>query len=280
MANFNATMVTSPWRDGKCEGRNEQCEFLARESVNSSPIVRIFGKGKCKFIANFSATMVTSLPSLSLSLSLSLCISLSLYLSLTEYIVREVQSVREREREWDGSSETEVVRRKWRHHCRAKIGDKFDKFALPLPKIRTYRFPLHTSRLSLHGEVTRDGSDVTIVTLKLAINLHFPLPKIRTYRFPFTLLVSPFTERSPLWTSKNSIKLIPKTIGNRKRDCAWGCAGVKKLKKNQLLSTNHHQVKQIWVLMICAQQLIFLPFFDTRASSRTISFSISNSFWY
>ena len=32
-------------------------------------------------------------------------------------------------------------------------------------------------------------------------------------------------------TSKNSIKLIPKTIGNRKRDCAWGCAGVKRLKK-------------------------------------------------
>ena len=67
-----------PWwplregRDGKCEGRNEKCEFLARESVSSSPIVRIFGKGKCKFIANFSATMVTSLPSISLSLSLSL----------------------------------------------------------------------------------------------------------------------------------------------------------------------------------------------------------------
>ena len=32
--------------------------------------------------------------------------------------------------------------------------------------------------------------------------------------------------------------------------------------------------------MICAQQLIFLQFFNTRASSRTISFSISNSFWY
>ena len=65
------------------------------------------------------------------------------------YIVREVQSVRERDR--DGSSETEVVRRKWRHHCRAKIGDKF---ALSLAKIPTYRFPLHTSRLSFHGEVT------------------------------------------------------------------------------------------------------------------------------
>ena len=61
-------MVTSKplreGRDGKCEGRNEKCEFLARESVSSSPIVRIFGKRKGKFIANFSATMVTSLPSL------------------------------------------------------------------------------------------------------------------------------------------------------------------------------------------------------------------------
>ena len=57
--------------------KNEKCEFLARESVSSSPIVRIFGNRKRKFIANFSATMVTSLP----SLSLSVCISLSLSLS-------------------------------------------------------------------------------------------------------------------------------------------------------------------------------------------------------
>ena len=55
---------------------------------------------------------------------------------------------------------------------------------------------------------------------------------------------------------------------------------LKNWKKNQLLSTNHHQAKQIWVLIICAQQLIFLQFFNTRASSRTISFSISNGFWY
>ena len=75
IANFSATMVTSrplrERRDGKCEGRNEKCEFLARKSVSSSPIVRTFGKGKCKFIANFSATMVTSLPSNSFSVSLS-----------------------------------------------------------------------------------------------------------------------------------------------------------------------------------------------------------------
>ena len=44
--------------------------FLA----NSSPplLERIFGKGKCKLMANFSATMVTSLPSLSLALKLAM----------------------------------------------------------------------------------------------------------------------------------------------------------------------------------------------------------------
>ena len=39
---------------------------------NSSSFVRIFGKGKCKLIANFIVTLVTSLPSVSVSLSLSL----------------------------------------------------------------------------------------------------------------------------------------------------------------------------------------------------------------
>ena len=49
--------------------------IYCNESVTSSPIVRIFGKGKCKLIVNFSATMVTSLPSVSVSLSLSLSLT-------------------------------------------------------------------------------------------------------------------------------------------------------------------------------------------------------------
>ena len=75
---------------------SKSATFLATETVNSAPFkrgktkVQIFGKKKSKtlregancwqgqFIANFSATKVTSLPSHSLSLSLSLCISLSL----------------------------------------------------------------------------------------------------------------------------------------------------------------------------------------------------------
>ena len=45
-----------------------------------------FWQGKCKFIANFSATMVTSLPSISLSLSLSVSLSLSHQKYLTHNI--------------------------------------------------------------------------------------------------------------------------------------------------------------------------------------------------
>ena len=46
MESVNSLRISAPpwWplregRDGKCEGRNEKCEFLARESVSSSPIL-------------------------------------------------------------------------------------------------------------------------------------------------------------------------------------------------------------------------------------------------
>ena len=48
--------------------------------------MRIFGKGKCKFIANFSATMVTSLPSRYFRLTTSVSLSLSHRLYLTHNI--------------------------------------------------------------------------------------------------------------------------------------------------------------------------------------------------
>ena len=50
--------------------------FFGKGKCERTAIVRIFGMGKCKLFANFSATMMTSLPSI--SLSLSLCISLFL----------------------------------------------------------------------------------------------------------------------------------------------------------------------------------------------------------
>ena len=96
------------------------------------------------------------------------------------YIVREVLSVRERERERERERKREIQRererererRKWRHHCRAKIGDEF--------------------------------------TLALAKNSHnwrwaytFPCQKFALFVSPFTLPVSPFTERLPLWRWKS-----------------------------------------------------------------------------
>ena len=152
----------------------------------------------------------------------------------------------ERERERERYRERERDRRKWRHHCRAILARQWWRWTytfpchfqlamslhFPLPKIRTFRFSLHTSRLSLHGEVT-------MVALKFAMSSHFPLPKhFSPSAFVLPLGTSRTTSArkpktndqilpSPIlfFPSKNWIKLIPKTIGNRKRDCAWGGSG-------------------------------------------------------
>ena len=69
-----------------------------------------FCQGKCKFIANFSATMVTSLPSLSLCLYLSLSLSLSHRKYLTHNIgSASALPIIQRERERDGSDVTLVA---------------------------------------------------------------------------------------------------------------------------------------------------------------------------
>ena len=65
-----------------CEGRNEKCKFLARGSVKSPPLCEFTAR---ESVANFSGTMVTSLPSLSLSVSLSLYLSLSPSAPLAQY---------------------------------------------------------------------------------------------------------------------------------------------------------------------------------------------------
>ena len=100
------------------------------------------------------------------------------------YIVHEVLLVREREREReiqtererDGSDVTIVALKLAMnlHFPLPKIRTIGDELTLSLaknsPKIRTFRFSRHTSRLSLRGEVT-------ILALKFAMSSHFPLPK-------------------------------------------------------------------------------------------------------
>ena len=64
-------------------------------------------------------------------------------------------------------------------------------------------------------ERERDGSDVTIVALKLAMSSHFPLPKNRTFRFSIHTARLSLLKWSPF--GAEWIKLIPKTIRNRKK---------------------------------------------------------------
>ena len=88
IANFSATMVTSPRRE-------------RREVWREKRKVRIFGKGKCKLIANsaiFLAVSVNSSPILArqwwrhFRLSLSLCLYLSLSLSHRKYLTHNIGS--------------------------------------------------------------------------------------------------------------------------------------------------------------------------------------------
>ena len=84
--------------------------------------------------------------------------------------------------------------------------------------------------------------------------------------------------------SKKWIKLIPKTIGNRKRDCAWGCAwGINTTWKNLQIEKHKSGRRTFrspnWFVLFDLQNFsggVYSP----SATSRTISFSISNSFWY
>ena len=103
------------------------------------------------------------------------------------YIVREVLLVRKRERERERERDRERERERERQIDGSDVTIVALKLAMnlhfPLPKIHTIgdeltlslpknsHFSLHTSRLSLHGEVI-------MVALKFAMSSHFPLPKI------------------------------------------------------------------------------------------------------
>ena len=129
--------------------------------------MRIFGKGECKFIANFSVKMVTSLPSLSISLSVSLSLSLSPKVPHAQYFRASYNTEREREREIDGSDVISVALKLAMslHFPMPKIRTIAMSSHFPLPKNRTFRFSLHTSCL-------------TIVELKFAVHT-FRCQKIR-----------------------------------------------------------------------------------------------------
>ena len=105
----------------------------------------------------------------------------------------------------------------------------------------------------------------------MALSSHFPLPKTLHFskQFAFFALSHGVTDRRSKQQSERSnfrlhrsslsskkskkwIKLIPKTIGNRKRDCAWGCAwGINTTWEN-LQIEKHKSVRRTLTELICA----------------------------
>ena len=71
------------WIQRQSRKEKRRCKFLARKSAKLFPILRckFLARKNAKLIANFNATMVTSLPSISLSLSVSLSLSHRAYLT-------------------------------------------------------------------------------------------------------------------------------------------------------------------------------------------------------
>ena len=137
----------------------------------------------------------------------------------------------------------------------------------------------------------------------MALSSHFPLPKTFhvSKQFPFFALSNGVIDRGSKQQSKRSnfrlqsssfsskkskkwIKLIPKTIGNRKRDCAWGCAWVINTTWENLQIEKHKSGRRSfrspnWFVLFDLQ-IFSGGVYSPSATSRTISFSISNSFWY
>ena len=138
----------------------------------------------------------------------------------------------------------------------------------------------------------------------IALRSHFPLPKTLHLwkQFAFFALSNGVTDRGSKQQSKRSnfrlhhssfspkkskkwIKLIPKSIGNRKGDCAWGCAwGINTIWEN--LQIEKHKSDRwaertpFWFVLFDLQ-IFSGGVYSPSATSRTISFScISNSFWY
>ena len=93
-----------------------------------------------------------------------------------------------------------------------------------------------------------------------------------------------FPAAPSFFSSKKWIKLIPKAIGNRKRDCAWGCARRINTTSENLQIEMHKSVRWAertpsWFVLFDLQ-IFWGGVYPPSATSRTISFSISNSFWY
>ena len=158
------------------------------------------------------------------------------------------------------------------------IGEEFCAF--PCKKICTSVFPLLNGAEFTLSVAKNDTLFETVRILRTVAWRDWQAIEAakQTIEFP----AAPFffiVEKIEKW-----IKLIPKTIGNRKRDCAWGCAwGINTTWENLQIEKHKSGRRTFrspnWFVLFDLQ---ISPggVYSPSATSRTISFSISNSFWY
>ena len=133
----------------------------------------------------------------------------------------------------------------------------------------------------------------------MALSSHFPLPKTMhsAKQFAsFVWLLSNGVTRD--WSTETNDRISgctvlliekinqinTKTIGNRKRDWVWGCArGINTTWENLQIEKHKSGRRSfrspVWFVLFDLQ-VFSGGVYPPSATSRTISFSISNSFWY
>ena len=174
--------------------------------------------------------------------------------------MREVRLVRERE--------IHRERQKWRHHCRAKIGDEFTR---SLAKFRTwlwvYTFPCQKFALFV-SPFTLPISPFLYcgAEIRVAMSSHFPLPK------NFALFVPTLSSGGNVLPIEKLNQINTKNYWNRKTDCAWGCArGINTTRENLQITKHKSGRRSADFLWWCLS--------PERNLTHNL-FSISNSFWY
>ena len=215
--------------------------------------------------------------------------------------VRERERERERDREWDGSDVTLVA---------LKLARNFASFVA-----KTLKLAMHMNFapfLAKHCALVLAKSFALFLAKNLDLSFS-PLEGRWVYTFCcqkrcalrnssrscVLLMSNGVTGRGSKHQNKLSnfqlhryrpsshrkkwIKLAPKTIGNRKRDCAWGCAWRINTTSENLQIEKHKSVRWAertpsWFVLFDLQSL-WGGVYPPSTTSRTISFSISNSFW-
>ena len=207
------------------------------------------------------------------------------------YIVGEVHSVREREiqrereREKDGSDVTIVALKLamsfallLAKNVHLSIGEEFCAFTCQ--KICTPVSPLLNGAEFTLSVAKNVALFEQVAFFALSNGVIDSGSKHQSKRSNFRLHRSSLSSKK----SKKWIKLIPKTIGNRKRDCAWGCAwGINTTWENLQIEKHKSGRRSFrssnWFVLFDLQ-IFSGGVYSPSATSRTISFSISNSFWY